>query len=91
MILDKQYQMAQKLFRQFAETEFTKEALDALEETGEFNWDMFKKMASYGFMGVKTPVEYGGQGGDYIDYAIMIEELARISPTFAVYANSQPL
>ena len=88
MILDKQYQMAQKLFRQFAETEFTKEALDALEETGEFNWDMFKKMASYGFMGVKTPVEYGGQGGDSIAYALMIEEFARVSPVLSLYANT---
>ena len=58
MILDKKHALQQKLFRQFAETEFTKEILDELEETGEFNWEMHKKMAQYGFMGVKIPKEY---------------------------------
>ena len=31
MILDKKHALQQKLFRQFAETEFTKEILDELE------------------------------------------------------------
>ena len=43
MILDKKHEMHRKLFRQFAETEFTKEIQDELDETGEFNWDMHKK------------------------------------------------
>ena len=55
MILDKKHEMQRKLFRQFAETEFTKEIQDELDNTGEFNWDMHKKMAKYGFMGVKSP------------------------------------
>ena len=57
MILDKKHEMQRKLFRQFAETEFTKEIQDELDETGEFNWDMHKKMARFGFMGVKIPKE----------------------------------
>ena len=60
MILDKKHEMQRKLFRQFAETEFTKEIQDELDNTGEFNWDMHKKMAKYGFMGVKIPKQYGG-------------------------------
>ena len=50
MILSEKHQMMRKLYRQFAETEFTPELLDHLEETGEFNWDMHNKMAKYGFM-----------------------------------------
>jgi len=88
MILDEKHAMLQKLFRQFAETEFTKELLDRLDETGEFDWDIHKKMAKYGFMGVKIPVKYGGQGGDYLAYAIMVEELARVSPVLSIYANT---
>ena len=34
MILDKKHEMQRKLFRQFAETEFTKEIQDELDETG---------------------------------------------------------
>ena len=50
MILDRKHALQQKLFREFAETEFTKELQDELDETGEFNWDMHKKMSRYGFM-----------------------------------------
>ena len=64
MILDRKHALQQKLFREFAETEFTKELQEELDETGEFNWDMHKKMARYGFMGVKLPEEYGGAGAD---------------------------
>ena len=45
-------------------------------------------MAAAGFMGTKIPREYGGQGSDYLSYAIMIEELARISPVLSIYANT---
>ena len=80
--------MMRKLYRQFAETEFTKELLDELERTGEFNREIHNKMAKYGFMGVKIPTKYGGQGGDYLSYALMIEEFARVSPVLSIYANT---
>ena len=88
MILDKRYEMVRKLVREFAETEFTREILDELQDTGEYNWEMHKKLAKCGFMGVKTPKEYGGAGGDYLDYAVMVEELARVSPVLCLYANT---
>lgn len=88
MILSQKHQMMRKLFRQFAETEFTTEILDELEATGEFNRDMHNLMAKYGFMGAKIPVQYGGQGGDSLTYVLMIEEFARISPVLSIYANT---
>ena len=88
MILDKKHAMQQKLFRQFAETEFTKEIQDELDNTGEFNWEMHKKMSKYGFMGVKIPTEYGGAGCDYLTYALLIEEFARQCSVLSIYANT---
>ena len=88
MILDKKHAMQQKLFRQFAETEFTKELQDELDNTGEFNWEMHKKMSKYGFMGVKIPKEYGGAGCDYLTYALLIEEFARQCSVLSIYANT---
>lgn len=88
MILDKKHTMQQKLFRQFAETEFTKELQDRLDQTGEFDWEIYKKMAKYGFMGVKIPKEYGGQGADYLTYVLMVEELARVDSVLSIYANT---
>lgn len=80
--------MMQKLYRQFAETEFTAELLDKLEETGEFDRNIHDKMSKYGFMGVKIPVAYGGQGGDNLAYVLMVEEFARVSPVLSLYANT---
>ncbi len=88
MILDRKHALEQKLFRQFAENEFTKELQDRLDETGGFDWDMHRKMAKYGFMGVRIPREYGGAGGDYLSYALMIEEFARVDAALSIYANT---
>ena len=88
MILDKKHAKQQKLFRQIAETEFTKEIQDELDNTGEFNWEMHKKMSKYGFMGVKIPKEYGGAGCDYLTYALLIEEFARQCSVLSIYANT---
>ena len=88
MILDKKHLMQQKLFREFAETEFTSEIQEELDTTGAFNWDMHRKMAKSGFMGVKIPKEYGGSGSDYLTYCLMIEELARVDAVLSIYANT---
>ena len=88
MILDEKHQMQQRLFRQFAEAEFTDEILEKLDTTGEFNWDIHHLMGANGFMGVKIPTAYGGQGADNLTYALMIEEFARVSAVLSIYANT---
>ncbi|MBR6736613.1 MAG: acyl-CoA dehydrogenase family protein [Oscillospiraceae bacterium] len=88
MILDEKHELMRKFFRQFAETEFTPELLDELDETGEFNWEIFNKIAAAGLTGCKIPVAYGGQGGDTLAYCLMIEELARRSCVLSIYANT---
>ena len=88
MILDAKHAMEQKLFRQFAETEFTKEIQDELDQTGKFNWEVFRKMAKYGFCGVRIPKKYGGAGGDYLSFALMVEELGRVDAVLSIYANT---
>ncbi len=88
MILDQKHAMQQKLFRAFAEEEFTSTILDELDENGGFNWDIHKLMSKYGFMGTKIPKEYGGEGGDSLTYALMVEEFARVSAVLSIYANT---
>lgn len=88
MILDEKHALQQKLFRQFAETEFTKELQDKLDLTGDFDWDIHNKMAKYGFMGVKIPKEYGGAGCDNLSYALLVEEFARVNAVLSIYANT---
>ena len=88
MILSEKYQLMRKNFRNFAETEFTAELQEKLDREGGFDWDMHYKMAKYGFLGCKLPVEYGGQGGDTLSYVLMVEEFARVCPVLAIYANT---
>ena len=45
MILDAKHALQQKLFREFAETEFTKELQDKLDLTGEFDREIFNNAA----------------------------------------------
>src|SRR4051794_41552997 len=47
------------------------------EEARWFPNEVFTKLASHGFLGLKYPEEYGGQGGDYLHDAVFTEELAR--------------
>lgn len=88
MILSEKHQLMRQLYRQFAEKEFTSDIMDEVAETGEYNWHIHNQLAKYGFMGVKIPVQYGGQGGDSLSYALMVEEFARVSPVLCLYANT---
>jgi acyl-CoA dehydrogenase len=40
--------------------------------------EVFGKLAAQGLLGLKYPAELGGQGGDYLHEAVLVEELARI-------------
>jgi acyl-CoA dehydrogenase len=47
------------------------------EDARWFPNSVFERMAELGFLGLKYPEEYGGQGGDYLHDAVLSEELAR--------------
>jgi alkylation response protein AidB-like acyl-CoA dehydrogenase len=47
------------------------------EDDRWFPNDVFTKMAAHGFLGLKYPQQYGGEGGDYLHDAVLIEELSR--------------
>jgi acyl-CoA dehydrogenase len=47
------------------------------EQARWFPDEVFQKLAGVGFLGLKYPEEYGGQGGDYLHDAVLAEEMAR--------------
>ena len=47
------------------------------EDARWFPNEVFHKMAAVGFLGLKYPEEYGGQGGDHLHDAVLIEEMPR--------------
>lgn len=48
------------------------------DESQEFPLEVFKKLGDLGLMGVLVPVEYGGAGLSYFEYATAISEIARV-------------
>jgi acyl-CoA dehydrogenase len=63
--------------RGFIERELTPHAQE-WEEAEWFPDEVFTLLAGQGLLGLKYPEEYGGQGGDYLHEAVLIEELTRI-------------
>jgi len=50
----------------------------------ELPYDIIAQMGEMGLFGLPFPVEYGGQGRDYFDLCIAIEELGRVDQSIAV-------
>jgi acyl-CoA dehydrogenase len=63
--------------RGFIERELTPHAQE-WEREEWFPSEIFGKLAAQGLLGLKYPLELGGQGGDYLHEAVLVEELARI-------------
>jgi acyl-CoA dehydrogenase len=45
------------------------------EDAGWFPDEVFTRMAELGYLGLKYPEEYGGEGGDHVHDAVLAEEL----------------
>ena len=74
--LTKAQLMVRQLAYDFAQNE-VKPVAAQFDESEEFIWDIYRKMAPMGFMGMLVPQEYGGAGADTVSYAIVVEELSR--------------
>jgi acyl-CoA dehydrogenase len=72
--------------RRFVEAEIAPH-VDEWERAEEFPRELFERCAELGFLGLKFPVEYGGQGGDHLHDAIWVEELARSGASGGVAAG----
>ena len=72
-----------KSIRDFAELEIRPHVLD-WDENQIFPLEVIKKAGDLGLLGAIFPEELGGAGLGYIDYSIIIEELARVDPSVAL-------
>ena len=66
----------QRMVRDFAEREIRPLARH-YDLRGEFPWEIVKKMAPLGLLGMIFPEEYGGAGMDFVSYILALEEIAR--------------
>ena len=68
--------------RAFA-VEKIKPVIGKFEALEEFPVELIKAMGSLNLFGMHAPVEYGGQGSDYLSFIIAVEELARVDSSMA--------
>jgi butyryl-CoA dehydrogenase len=73
----------QSLCREFAQEE-VKPRAEELDAKSEFPYDLVKKMAELGLMGLPFPEEYGGAGADTVSYALAVMEIARADASTAI-------
>jgi acyl-CoA dehydrogenase len=71
------------LARKFAENEI-RPIVEQDEDTETFRPEIIRKLGNLGLTGVPVPEAYGGAGLGYADYVVVIEELARVSASYAV-------
>jgi alkylation response protein AidB-like acyl-CoA dehydrogenase len=69
--------------RSFAETEIRPHVME-WDESQHFPTDVFREMGRLGMLGAVFPEDLGGAGYSYIDYSIIVEEIARVDPSIAL-------
>lgn len=75
--------------RRFAENEIAPVS-EELWEAEAFPYDIWKRAGEFGFAGLPYPESWGGGGGEWLSYVIVLEELARVDCAIAnsLMANS---
>lgn len=81
--LGPEHKQIRDLAREFAEKELAPGAAER-DRTGEYPQELIDKMAALGFFGLPIPEEEGGAGADYVSYAILVEEIARVCASTAL-------
>src|SRR5450631_1355057 len=81
--LDEEHEALRSTVEDFAHRVVAPRAA-AIDEAGEFPYDLVSGMAAMGLFGLPFPESYGGMGGDYFTLCLAIEELARVDQSVAI-------
>jgi alkylation response protein AidB-like acyl-CoA dehydrogenase len=76
-------QQLRKSIRAFSEAEIRPHVAE-WDETQVFPLDVFRELGRMGVLGAIFPEDLGGAGYTYVDYTILVEELARVDPSIAL-------
>lgn len=85
--LNREQQLAQKMFRDFAQNE-VKPLAQEVDEEERFPVETVRKMAKLGMMGIYFPKSVGGAGGDVLTYVLAVEELSKVCATTGVILSA---
>ncbi len=79
---DEQEQL-RRTVREFAEAEIRPHVME-WDEASRFPQEILQPLAELGLWGVIFPEKYGGAGMGYLEYCLVLEELARVDPSVAL-------
>lgn len=81
--LTEEQSLVQSMAREFAINEVAPLA-ETIDRDGEIPATVMQRLAELELTGIPYPAEFGGGGADYVSYALVIEELAKVCPSTAV-------
>ena len=81
--LSEEQQLIQEMVREFAAAEVAPIAAE-IDRNHRFPEELIPKLAEVGLLGVPYPEEFGGAGADFLSFAIVVEELARVCASTSV-------
>src|SRR5574341_1936021 len=76
-----------QMLREFCEAELRPRAKE-VDRTGQQEPEVLRQMGELGMFGVPFPQKYGGMGAGETGYCILMEELNRVSPSFATVVGA---
>ncbi|MGA3186836.1 MAG: acyl-CoA dehydrogenase family protein [Bryobacteraceae bacterium] len=76
-------QHLRKTIREFCEAEIKPHVME-WDESQDFPVDVFRRLGKLGVLGAVFPEDLGGSGYSYVDYSILMEEIARVDPSIAL-------
>jgi alkylation response protein AidB-like acyl-CoA dehydrogenase len=85
--LTEDQEQLRKEIRDFAAREIAPNVM-RWDEASEFPHEVVQKLGEMGLMGVIFPVELGGAGLGYVDYAIAVEELSAVDGSIGIIVAS---
>ncbi|HXI90652.1 MAG TPA: acyl-CoA dehydrogenase [Blastocatellia bacterium] len=74
--------------REFAEQQIRPLASE-MDEKGRFAPELLQQFFELGLMGIEVPEEYGGQGGNFFNAILAVEELSRVDASAGVIVDVQ--
>src|SRR3954452_25556662 len=77
------HDLIRRTVREFAEQEVAPVA-EELDREKRFPYEIVAQLGELGLMGIPYPEQYGGGGADYLSYALVVEELARVDSSVAI-------
>jgi len=60
-----------------------------MDEAAVFNRGLLREVFDLGLMGIEIPEEYGGQGGNFFQCVLAIEEISAVDPSAGVVVDVQ--